>query len=49
MIRSKIFLGIINHNYKDFNSKNTADCISVLTNDVKLVEENYIISILLVF
>lgn len=47
-LRSKIFYGIINHNYKDFNSKNTADYISALTNDIKLVEENYITSILLV-
>lgn len=46
--RSKIFSGIINHNYKDFNSKNTADYISALTNDIKLVEENYITSLLLV-
>lgn len=47
-LRSKIFWGIINHNHKDFNSKNTADYISALTNDIKLVEENYITSILLV-
>lgn len=47
-LRSKIFLGIIDHNYKDFNSKNTADYISALTNDIKLVEENYITSLLLV-
>jgi len=47
-LRSKIFSGIINHNYKDFNSKNTADYISALTNDIKLVEENYITSLLLV-
>lgn len=48
-LRDKIFSGIIKHNYKDFNSKNTADYISALTNDIKLVEENYITSILLVF
>jgi len=47
-LRSKIFSGIINHNYKDFNCKNTADYISALTNDIKLVEENYITSLLLV-
>lgn len=47
-LRSKIFSGIINHNYKDFNSKNTADYISGLTNDIKLVEENYITSVLVV-
>lgn len=47
-LRSKLFLGVLNHNYKDFNSKNTADYISALTNDIKLVEENYITSLLLV-
>lgn len=47
-LRGKIFLGVLNHNYKDFNSKNTADYISALTNDIKLVEENYITSLLLV-
>ena len=47
-LRSKIFSGILNHNYKDFNSKNTADYISALTNDIKLVEENYITSLLVV-
>ncbi len=46
--RGKIFKGILNHNYKDFNSKNTADYISALTNDIKLVEENYIVSLLAV-
>ena len=45
-LRSKVFCGIINHNYKDFTSSNTADYISALTNDIKLIEENYITSIL---
>ncbi|RDY27020.1 ABC transporter ATP-binding protein [Romboutsia weinsteinii] len=42
MIRSKVFRGIFKSNYKDFTSINTADYISVLTNDIKLIEENYI-------
>ena len=46
-IRNKIFNGIFKYNYKDFTSKNTAEYISVLTNDIKLVEENYIMPFLL--
>ncbi|WP_411170088.1 ABC transporter ATP-binding protein [Clostridium sp. MB05] len=42
MMRSKIFTGIFKSNYKDFTSTNTADYISVLTNDMKLIEENCI-------
>ncbi|GAA0121954.1 ABC transporter ATP-binding protein [Clostridium faecium] len=49
MLRNKAFFGILRRNYKDFNSKNTADYISVLTNDTKLVEENYIVPLLLIF
>lgn len=49
MLRNKAFFGILRRNYKDFNSKNTADYISVLTNDMKLVEENYIVPLLLIF
>ncbi|WP_291581610.1 ABC transporter ATP-binding protein [Clostridium sp. UBA6640] len=49
MLRNKTFFGILRRNYKDFNSKNTADYISVLTNDMKLIEENYIVPLLLIF
>jgi len=49
MLRNKAFFGILRRNYKDFNSKNTADYISVLTNDMKLIEENYIVPLLLIF
>lgn len=42
MMRNKVFEGIFKSNYKDFTSTNTADYISVLTNDMKLIEENYI-------
>ncbi|WML37323.1 ABC transporter ATP-binding protein [Clostridium sp. OS1-26] len=48
MLRDKVFLGILRRNYKDFNSKNTADYISVLTNDMKLIEENYVVPLLLI-
>lgn len=47
-LRKKVFTGIFKSNYKDFTSTNTADYISVLTNDIKLVEENYIVPLLLV-
>lgn len=47
MLRNKVFFGILKRNYKDFNSKNTADYISVLTNDMKLIEENYVVPLLL--
>lgn len=48
-LRSKVFSGIFRCNYKDFTSINTADYISVLTNDIKLIEENYLLPLLLVF
>ncbi|RHW56631.1 ABC transporter ATP-binding protein [Clostridium botulinum] len=48
MVRNKVFFGILRRNYKDFNSKNTADYISVLTNDMKLIEENYVVPLLLI-
>ena len=46
-IRNKIFNGLFRYNYKDFISKNTGEYISILTNDIKLVEDNYIIPLLL--
>ncbi|MHB9911123.1 ABC transporter ATP-binding protein [Clostridium botulinum] len=48
MLRNKVFFGILRRNYKDFNSKNTTDYISVLTNDMKLIEENYVVPLLLI-
>ncbi|MBD5639244.1 ABC transporter ATP-binding protein [Clostridium botulinum] len=48
ILRNKVFFGILRKNYKDFNSKNTADYISVLTNDMKLIEENYVVPLLLI-
>ncbi|MBB6714062.1 ABC transporter ATP-binding protein [Clostridium gasigenes] len=46
MLRGKIFAGILARNFKDFTSLNTADYISYLTNDIKLVEDNYIRALL---
>lgn len=45
-MRSKIFWGIFKKNYEDFTSVNTADYISSLINDIKLVEENCILPLL---
>lgn len=41
-LRKSVFDGIIRRSYQDYNEVNSADYISVLTNDIKMVEENYI-------
>lgn len=48
MMRKNAFLGIMKRNAQDFTRVNSADYISALTNDVKLIEENYIQPYLLV-
>ncbi|MEG1868230.1 MAG: ABC transporter ATP-binding protein [Clostridiales bacterium] len=45
-IRSNVFNGIMHRNPEDFSEVNTADYLSALTNDVKMVEENYLIPLL---
>lgn len=40
-LRFDIFKGILKRNISDFKSVNSADYISALTNDVKLIEDNY--------
>lgn len=47
-LRSKIFNGLLRRNYKDFYFNNTADYISVLTNDTKLIEENLLLPLILI-
>ncbi len=42
MMRRTVFTGIIKQNLEDFSSVNTADYLSALNNDIKLIEENYI-------
>ena len=42
-IRSDVFQGTINHSIEDFEKKNTADYISVVTNDVKMLEDNFLL------
>jgi ABC-type multidrug transport system fused ATPase/permease subunit len=48
MLRQKAFYGILKRNIHDFSSVNTADYISAFTNDIKLIEDNYIIPSLMV-
>lgn len=45
-LREKVFGGIIRHNIPDFHKVNTADYLSALTNDVKMVEDNYLLPLL---
>lgn len=47
MLREKAFYGIIRRNVQDFTGVNTADYISAFTNDIKMIEENYIVPMLL--
>lgn len=42
-IRSDIFGGITNHSIEDFGKSNTADYISSITNDVKILEDNFLL------
>lgn len=41
-LRNSVFHGITRRNYQDFYEVNSADYLSVLTNDIKMVEENYV-------
>lgn len=47
MLRGEAFEGIFKKNISDFKAVNSADYLSALTNDVKNVEENYFIPLLL--
>lgn len=47
MLRSDVFGGIFQKNIADFRAVNSADYLSALTNDVKNVEENYFVPLLL--
>lgn len=46
-LRHRIFHGVMEKPPADFFGHNTADYLSILVNDVKLVEENYLIPLLL--
>jgi ABC-type multidrug transport system, ATPase and permease components len=45
-IREKSFSCIIGRGYTEFKTKGTADYISALTNDIKIIEDNYLSSLL---
>lgn len=45
-LRKRVLEGIFRRSISDFNKSNTADYISALTNDIKLVEENFMEPIL---
>lgn len=46
-MRERIFEGVIKRSPSAYHSQNTADYLSVLVNDVKIVEENYLTPLLL--
>ena len=46
-LRQNAFYGIFRRNVQDYTEVSTADYISALTNDIKLIEENYILPALL--
>ncbi len=45
-LRNNIFNGVLKKNISDFRSVNSADYISAITNDIKLLEENYFLPLL---
>lgn len=47
LLRSAVFDGIFKKNTSDFKTVNSADYLSALTNDIKNVEENYFVPLLL--
>lgn len=48
-VREDVFRGIMNQDMGQFESVNSADYISALTNDVKLLEDNYLLPIATAF
>ena len=45
-VRSKTFIGIERHTIEDYSKNNTADYLSAITNDVKMIEDNYLLPLL---
>lgn len=45
-VRSKTFAGIERHTMEDYLKNNTADYLSAITNDVKMIEDNYLLPLL---
>lgn len=48
LLRQRTFYGIFHRNIQDFSEVNTGDYISVFTNDIKMIEENYIVPYLMI-
>ncbi len=42
LLRERVFKGIMHSNIQDFTKVNTADYLSAFTNDIKLIEENFL-------
>lgn len=42
-IRTDVFKGIVSQNMGDFGKRNTADYLSIITNDVKMIEDNFLL------
>lgn len=45
-MRQDVFEGIFNKNYIEYSKVNSGDYISALTNDIKIIEENFIIPLI---
>ncbi len=45
-VRSKTFTGIERHTIEDYLENNTAEYLSAITNDVKMIEDNYLLPLL---
>ena len=42
-IRTDVFKGIVSQSMGDFGKRNTADYISIISNDVKMIEDNFLL------
>lgn len=42
-IRSDVFKGTVSQGVEDFGKRNTADYISIISNDVKMIEDNFLL------
>ena len=45
-VRSKTFMGIEKHTIEDYSKNHTADYLSAITNDVKMIEDNFLLPLL---
>lgn len=48
-LRDRVFKGVMKQRPKEYTAQNTAEYLSALVNDVKLVEDNYLVPLLLCF